>query len=111
MRLHELTESDHELIRAALNALEQNFDDGVYHHTVGAAVRTSSGKVYAGVNMGGGVHGSCAEYTVLGMALSQASANSTPLSRFTNTRRTASFLPAATAVRCSSNIARTYPSF
>ena len=71
MRLHELTEADHELIRAALNALEKNFDDGIYHHTVGAAVRTKEGKIYAGVNMGGGVHGSCAEYTALGMALSQ----------------------------------------
>lgn len=71
MRFYEITRSDHELIRAALEALEKNFDDGIYHHTVGAAVRTKDGRIYAGVNMGGGVHGSCAEYTVLGMALSQ----------------------------------------
>ena len=69
MTFYEITDSDRELIRAALHALSENFDDGIYHHTVGAAIRTANGKVYAGVNCAG-VHGACAEYVVMGMAVS-----------------------------------------
>lgn len=69
MTFYEITDADRELIRAALNALERSFDDGIYHHTVGAAIRCKSGKVYAGVNCAG-VHGACAEYVVMGMAVS-----------------------------------------
>lgn len=69
MTFYEVTDSDRELVVAALDALVRNFDDGIYHHTVGAAIRTKSGKIYAGVNCAG-VHGACAEYVVMGMAVS-----------------------------------------
>ena len=69
MTFYEITDGDRELIAAALQALERNFDDFIYHHTVGAAIRCGSGKIYAGVNCAG-VHGACAEYVVMGMAVS-----------------------------------------
>ena len=69
MTFFEITDADRALIAAALDALLRNFDDGIYHHTVGAAIRTKSGKVYSGVNCAG-VHGACAEYVVMGMAVS-----------------------------------------
>ena len=69
MTFYEITENDRELIKAALDTLEKNFDDGIYHHTVGAAVRCKNGKVYSGVNCDG-IHGSCAEYITLGIAIS-----------------------------------------
>ena len=60
---------DKELIEAALEVLKRNFDDGVYNHTVGCALMCKNGKIYAGVNCDG-VHGSCAEYVTVGMAVS-----------------------------------------
>ncbi len=69
MNFYEITQQDKELIKIALKTLEGNFDDGVYHHTVGAAVRCKNGKVYSGVNCDG-IHGSCAEYVTMGMAIS-----------------------------------------
>ena len=57
------------MIADALALLEKNFDDGIYHHTVGCAIRGKSGKVYCGVNCDG-IHGSCAEYVTMGMAIS-----------------------------------------
>ena len=69
MTFYEITDSDRELIEEALSALSKNFDDGIYHHTVGAAIRCKNGRVYAGVNCAG-VHGACAEYVVMGMAVS-----------------------------------------
>lgn len=69
MTFYEITASDRELIQAALDALLRNFDDGIYHHTVGAAIRCANGKIYSGVNCAG-VHGACAEYVVMGMAVS-----------------------------------------
>ena len=69
MTFYEITDSDRELIQAALDALSRNFDDGIYHHTVGAAIRCANGKIYSGVNCAG-VHGACAEYVVMGMAVS-----------------------------------------
>lgn len=68
MRKYPITELDKELIQKALIVLERNFDDGVYHHTVGSAVRCKNGKVYTGVNCDG-IHGSCAEYISLGAAI------------------------------------------
>jgi len=64
-----LTAEDRELIAAALKTLEKNFDDGIYHHTVGCGIRCSSGKVYTGVNCDG-IHGACAEYITMGIAIS-----------------------------------------
>ena len=69
MKFYEITNEDKELIQIALQTLAKNFDDGVYNHTVGAALRCKNGKVYSGVNCDG-IHGSCAEYIVMGMAIS-----------------------------------------
>lgn len=69
MTFYEITEQDYELIRLALSCLEKNFDDGVYNHTVGCGLRCGSGKVYTGVNCDG-IHGSCAEYITMGIAIS-----------------------------------------
>ena len=69
MKKHPLTHADHAMIADALALLAKTFDDGVYHHTVGCAVRAKSGKVYCGVNCDG-IHGACAEYVTVGMAIS-----------------------------------------
>ena len=69
MKRYPLTEQDHTLIRMALDTLQKNFDDGVYHHTVGCALRCKNGTVYTGVNCDG-IHGSCAEYITMGIAIS-----------------------------------------
>ena len=69
MTRYEITEKDQQLIAAGLDVLSKNFDDGVYHHTVGCALLCKNGKVYTGVNCDG-IHGSCAEYITMGMAIS-----------------------------------------
>lgn len=69
MTIYEITQEDQVLIQTALCTLEKNFDDGVYNHTVAAAVRCKDGRVYSGVNCDG-IHGSCAEYITMGMAVS-----------------------------------------
>lgn len=69
MKFYEITEQDKELIKTALETLQKNFDDGIYNHTVGAAVRCKNGNVYSGVNCDG-IHGSCAEYITMGIAIS-----------------------------------------
>jgi cytidine deaminase len=63
-----LEENDFALIQAAETVIEQNFDDQKYNHTVGAAIRAGSGKIYTGVNVDG-IHGSCAEFIAIGAAL------------------------------------------
>ena len=69
MKRYIVTEEDKELIAAGLDVLSKNFDDGVYHHTVGCALLCKNGKLYTGVNCDG-IHGSCAEYITMGMAIS-----------------------------------------
>ncbi len=69
MKTYEITEKDRQLIAAGLDVLEKNFDDGIYHHTVGCALLCKNGKVYTGVNCDG-IHGSCAEYITMGIAIS-----------------------------------------
>lgn len=69
MTFYEITPEDQDMIQAALDCLARNFDDGIYNHTVGAAIRCKNGKVYTGVNCDGN-HGSCAEYIVMGIAVS-----------------------------------------
>ena len=69
MTFYEITDSDRELIGTALATLAKNFDDGVYYHTVGAAIRCKNGHVYSGVNCDG-IHGSCAEFIAIGTAIS-----------------------------------------
>jgi cytidine deaminase len=61
------TEADAELIRAARDVIRRNYDEEGERHTVGAAVRCSSGRIYAGVNVYD-LHGSCAEVIAIGMA-------------------------------------------
>ncbi len=69
MTYYDITAEDRQLIEMALECLKDNFDDGVYYHTVGCAVRCKNGKVYKGVNCDG-IHGSCAEYVTIGTAIS-----------------------------------------
>ena len=69
MKRYEVTETDKQLIAAGLDVLSKNFDDGIYHHTVGCALLCKNGKVYTGVNCDG-IHGSCAEYITMGIAIS-----------------------------------------
>lgn len=69
MKKYDITESDRNLIEIALKCLNDNFDDGVYNHTVGCALLCKNGKIYKGVNCDG-IHGSCAEYITIGIAIS-----------------------------------------
>ncbi len=69
MERFELNETDKTLIETALEVLKENFDDGVYNHTVGTALLCTNGKIYRGVNCDG-IHGSCAEYVTMGIAVS-----------------------------------------
>ena len=69
MERYEVTEKDKQLIAAGLDVLSKNFDDGVYHHTVGCTLLCKNGKIYTGVNCDG-IHGSCAEYITMGIAIS-----------------------------------------
>lgn len=69
MKKYAITEKDRELINTGLQVLADNFDDGVYNHTVGCALRCKNGNVYKGVNCDG-IHGSCAEYITIGTAIS-----------------------------------------
>lgn len=69
MERYPITESDRELIKIALHVLADNFDDGIYNHTVGCALLCKNGHIYKGVNCDG-IHGSCAEYITMGIAIS-----------------------------------------
>ena len=69
MEIYPITEKDTELIEIALQVLKSNFDDGIYNHTVGCALLCKNGKIYKGVNCDG-IHGSCAEYITIGIAIS-----------------------------------------
>ncbi len=48
---------------------EANYDNVNWWHTVGAAIRTKSGKVYVGVNCDSVSHGACAEVIAIGSAV------------------------------------------
>ena len=69
MKRYQLTDTDKKLIEIALEVLEKNFDDGIYNHTVGCAILCKNGNIYKGVNCDG-IHGSCAEYVTMGIAIS-----------------------------------------
>lgn len=60
--------NDLELIEAAKNIINKNFDEANENHTVGAAIRWKNGKIYVGVNVYA-LHGSCAEYIAIGGAI------------------------------------------
>ena len=70
MKKFKLNDKDKQLIQTALKVLEENFDDGIYNHTVGCAILCKNGNIYKGVNCDG-IHGSCAEYITMGIAISQ----------------------------------------
>ena len=70
MKKFKLNDKDKQLIQAALKVLVENFDDGIYNHTVGCAILCKNGNIYKGVNCDG-IHGSCAEYITMGIAVSQ----------------------------------------
>ena len=61
-------EKDYGLIAEAKKAIRLNYDQDRYYHTVGAAVRCKSGKVYVGVNLYS-LHGACAEEVAIGAAI------------------------------------------
>lgn len=69
MKRYKLNAIDEKLIEIGLEALKANFDDGVYNHTVGCAILCKNGNIYKGVNCDG-IHGSCAEYITMGIAIS-----------------------------------------
>ena len=69
MKRYKLNTTDEKLIEIGLEALKANFDDGVYNHTVGCAILCKNGNIYKGVNCDG-IHGSCAEYITMGIAIS-----------------------------------------
>lgn len=69
MVFYEITEEDRELIEIALSKIGSHYDNETYHHTVGAAIRCKNGNLYSGVNCDG-IHGSCAEYITMGIAIS-----------------------------------------
>ena len=61
-------EKDYGLIAEAKKAIRLNYDQDRCYHTVGAAVRCKSGKVYVGVNLYS-LHGACAEEVAIGAAI------------------------------------------
>lgn len=65
----ELTLDDKRLIQEAKNIIKKNYDNINWWHTVGAAVRSKSGKIYVGVNCDSVSHGSCAEVIAIGTAI------------------------------------------
>jgi cytidine deaminase len=68
MKNTRLTAQDRELIAAAVGVLRRCYRKG--RHTVGAAVRCASGKVYVGVNVEACGYGPCAEPIAIGAAFS-----------------------------------------
>ena len=61
-------EKDYELIAEAKKAIRLNYDQERHNHTVGAAIRCKSGKIYVGVNLYS-LHGACAEQVAIGTAI------------------------------------------
>lgn len=65
----EVSFEDRQLIQEARDTIKKNYDDMNWWHTVGAAVRAKSGKIYVGVNCDSVSHGSCAEVIAIGTAI------------------------------------------
>jgi cytidine deaminase len=68
MQYNDLNNEDQKVMAAAIEVIRQNYD-GI-HHSVGAAVLGSSGKIFSGVNVESCGYGPCAEPIALGAALS-----------------------------------------
>ena len=67
MHYFDLDDRDEQLIKAACDAIARNYLDP--KHTVGAAVMTSSGKIFTGVNIESCGYGPCAEPVAIGRAI------------------------------------------
>lgn len=67
--MYELNDKDFELIKEAQKVISSNYDEVNYNHTVGAAIRAKSEKIYVGVNVYS-LHGACAEQVAIGTAIS-----------------------------------------
>lgn len=63
----QLTQQDYELIERARAVIRLGYDKERRNHTVGAAVRCKSGRVYVGVNVYS-LHGAGAEQVAIGSA-------------------------------------------
>lgn len=63
-----LTDGDYELIAKAQKVIRSNYDEVNFNHTVGAALRCKSGKIYVGVNVYS-LHGACGEQVAIGTAI------------------------------------------
>jgi len=68
MNTLEIDAQDQELIEAATAIIRRNYDEA--RHSVGAAVRCRSGRIYTGVNIDSCGYGPCAEPIALGAAIS-----------------------------------------
>ena len=68
MQTKELDSHDRELVEAAIDVIRRNYQD--QRHTVGAAVLSSSGKIFSAVNLDSCGYGPCAEPIALGAAIS-----------------------------------------
>ena len=68
METDDLDARDRELIEAATEVIRRNHREG--RHSVGAAVRCASGKVYVGVDVETTAYGPCAEPVAIGAAVS-----------------------------------------
>ncbi len=66
---HELDKQDQDLIQKAIEVIRKNYEEP--RHTVGAAVLSDSGQVYAGVNVESWGYGPCAEPIAIGSAISK----------------------------------------
>lgn len=62
------TDRDEELIAEARKAIQRNYDEENFNHTVGAAIQCKSGRIYTGVNVYS-LHGACAEQVAIGAAV------------------------------------------
>jgi len=67
MITYPLDETDHALLAAARETLLRAYHEE--RHTVGAAIRAASGRVYTGVNIEACAAGPCAEPIALGAAI------------------------------------------
>lgn len=68
MAFESLNERDQQLIAAAREVLDRSYRP--VRHTVGAAVRAGSGRIYTGVNVEACGYGPCAEPIAVGAAFS-----------------------------------------
>jgi cytidine deaminase len=71
LKIKELNNQDYELIKAAEEVIEKNYQYGKHH--IGAAVRTKSGKIHAAVHLEANVGriAVCGEAVAIGKSISE----------------------------------------